>query len=139
MNKSWYIAVVNRNTEKACREKLQKLGYESYVASRTELHDWKCGKSKDVETVVIPAVLFIHATEEERRFIVNFPFIHRFLTNKSQSRSRVGTSNHPFATLSDIEMANLQRSLATTDLSYMQELPPTMLPLHLSQMTRIGA
>ena len=35
-NRRWYVAIVGRNTEKACRERLTALGYESYVATQMD-------------------------------------------------------------------------------------------------------
>ena len=45
----WYVAVVNRNSEKLIRERLLQNGYEAYVASQLEEHRWANGRKKKVE------------------------------------------------------------------------------------------
>lgn len=140
MPKHWYIAVVTNNTEKACRDRLHQLGYESYVPTQTEPHHYARRKTQIIERVLIPAIIFIHATEEERRFIVTFPFIKHFLTNKSLSRNRIGTNNHPFATLTDTEMTHLQTLLSQPQFtSSLQTIPPPLLPTYISHLSRLGA
>lgn len=81
--RKWFVAVVNHNTEKATEEKLQRLNYETYVAKQTVTRIWKNGRKAKVDKVVIPSLVFIRCTETERRNIVTFPFIKRFLVNKA--------------------------------------------------------
>ena len=83
--RQWYVAFVGQNTEKSCREKLQRLGYDCYVATQDEIHQWRNGRRHHVERVVISTIVFVHATEDERRDIVNLPFIKYFMTDKALS------------------------------------------------------
>lgn len=109
----WYVAFVGHNTEKACREKLQKLGYESYVATQEEIHEWKNGRKKKVERVVISTLLFVRVTEKQRREVVNLPFIKYFLTDKARSANDFG--HHPLAVIPDSQMQQLRFMLFNAD------------------------
>ena len=105
----WYVAFVGHNTEKMCRDRLQQLGFESYVASQEEIHEWKNGRRKKVERVVISTLLFVRATEKQRREVVNLPFIKYFLTDKARSSDDFG--RHPLAVIPDSQMQQLRYML----------------------------
>lgn len=102
----WYVAFVGHNTEKMCRDRLQQLGYESYVATQEELHEWKNGRKKKIERVVISTLIFVRVTEKQRREVVNLPFIKYFLTDKA--RCVDGFGRHPLAVIPDSQMQQLR-------------------------------
>lgn len=108
-DRHWYIAIVGTNTEKSCREKLDSLGYECYVATQNEIHEWRNGQRKMVETVVITRHVFIRLTEQERRTVVNLPFIKSFMVNKAAAPSHFGI--RPVAIVPDKQMKMLQYML----------------------------
>ncbi len=111
----WYVAIVNNRSEKLNSERLNKLGIENYVPVQSVMRVWKNGKKAKVEKVVIPAVIFIHCTEKERReAIVRLPFIFRFMTNKAGCTSGVATK--PPATVSDKEIERLKFMLGQSDI-----------------------
>lgn len=109
----WFVAVVGHNTEKACHERLQKLGYESYVATQTETRQWRNGRKHTVERVVISTLVFLHATEEERLQTVALPFVKRFLTDKAAPANRFGI--HPLAEVPPQQLQRLQFMLYNAD------------------------
>ena len=109
----WYVAIVKRNTEKSTREQLEKLGYETYVASQKELHQWSSGLRKEVERVVISTIVFVHVTEKERLLTLKFPFVNRYMTNKAAPANDLG--RHPVATIPDSQMQQLQFMLYHAD------------------------
>ena len=109
----WFVAFVNHNSEKAVRDRLVKLGYEAFVATRDEIHRWRNGKRKKVEVIVITTLVFIRCTEKERRFIVNFPFIKAFLTNKAGKLNPYG--GRPLAVIPDRQMNMLRLMLGKSD------------------------
>ena len=113
LQRSWFVAFVNHNTEKAVRERLEKLGYEAFVASRDEVHRWRNGRRKKVDVVVITSLVFIRCTEKERRFIVNFPFIKAFLVNKAGKLNSYG--GRPLAVIPDRQMDMLRMMLGKSD------------------------
>lgn len=129
--KLWYVAFVGTNSEKASRDRLLKLGHEAWVATQQEKHQWRNGRHSQVERVVIPLIVFVHATEEERRQIVNYPFIKYFLTDKACTPNKYGV--HPIAIIPDCEMEKLRFML------FQSELPVTFLsrPLHTGDPIRV--
>ena len=112
-NRFWYVAIVNRNSEKLIREKLLQKGYEAYVASQMEDHVWKNGRKKKIEHVLIPAKIFIRLTEQERLEVVHLPYISYFLTDKAMATNAFGV--HPLAVIPDREMQMLRFMLCNAD------------------------
>lgn len=111
----WYVAIVNNRSEKINGERLNKLGIENYVPVQKVVRIWKNGKKAKVDKVVIPAVIFIHCTERERReVVVRLPFIFRFMTNKAGNTS--GLTAKPPATVSDKEIDRLKFMLGQSDI-----------------------
>lgn len=130
-NRQWFVAIVGRNTEKACRERLSALGYESYVATQMETRVWRTGQKKQVERVLISNILFIHVTERERLEIVKLPYINYFLTDKAGHTNDFG--RHPLAVIPDSQMDMLRFMLyhADSPVSFTSE------PLHLGDHIRV--
>lgn len=130
-DRQWYAAIVGTNQEKACRDRLVKMGHKAWVASQQEERVWRNGRRSQVEHVVIPLVVFVHATEEERLTIVRYPFIKYFLADKAGRVNSFGV--HPVATISDNEMQMLQFML------YQSDLPVTFVsrPLHAGDSIRV--
>lgn len=77
----WFIAIVKHNTEKASAEKLLKAGYQCYVPIQEEIRIWRNGKRAKIDRVVIPAVIFVYCTDAERKEMIKFPFLLRYMTN----------------------------------------------------------
>lgn len=110
---SWFVAIVNHNSEKNSSEKLTKLGVENYVPTQSEIRVWKNGRKSKVDRVVIPSTIFVHCTDAKRKELVGLPFIFRFMTNQAGTPSKV--SNKPFAVVSDQEIARLKFMLNQSD------------------------
>lgn len=110
----WYVAIVSNNTEKAVEERLKSLHYESYVAKQTVLRIWKNGRRAKIDKVVIPSMVFVKCTEVERRTIVTFPFINRFLTNKAAASTN--GMNRPLATIPQQQIDTLRFMLGQSDI-----------------------
>lgn len=111
----WFVAIVNNRSEKAYGERLSKTGIENYVPTQTIFKVWKNGKKAKVERVVIPSIIFIHCTEEQRREIVKLPYIFRFMTNKAGTSSATSL-NKPLAVISDKEINTLKFMLGQSDI-----------------------
>lgn len=109
----WFIAIVNNRTEKSVAAKLSKQGVENYLPVQEEVHLWANGKRVKVEKVMIPSKIFIHCTEQRRREIVNLPYIFRFMTNISGTRTPSGT--RPLAIVPDNEIRQLKFMLGVPD------------------------
>lgn len=109
----WYIAIVNSRAEKSVANKLSKLGVENYLPIQEEIHLWANGKKARVERVLIPSKIFIHCTEQRRREIVNLPYIFRFMTNISGTKTPNGF--RPLAIVPDDEIRQLKFMLGVPD------------------------
>ncbi len=80
----WYAARMRRNnTEKATAERLAKSGCECYVATQKVLRRWSNGRTRKIEHVVIPGLVFIRCTEQERLQLAYDPAITRFLIDRA--------------------------------------------------------
>ena len=100
----WFIAVVTHNTEKSCRDKLDKLfetlnrekKYDeskeedkkliSYVPIQRELHEWpSTGKRVWVDRVLCPCYVFIRCSDKDRYEIAcKAKFILHFLMDRAR-------------------------------------------------------
>lgn len=112
-NAQWFVAIVNHNAEKGIAAKLDKLGIISYLPLQTEHRVWKNGRKVKIDRVVIPSVIFIRCTEQERRRIVEFPFINRFMINKARNVN--GMTTHPLATIPDTQIEKLKFMTGNSD------------------------
>ena len=63
--RKWYVAYVRLFHERKTAEKLTAMGIDSFVPVRVEIHQWSQRKKK-VMRVLIPQMIFIHATPKER-------------------------------------------------------------------------
>lgn len=109
---NWYVAIVNSRHEKSVAEKLAGLNVESYVATQKEMIVWKNGKRKLIDRVVIPSMVFVKCTENERREIVGLPFINRFMVNRTAHTDGL---NKPVAIIGDSEICKLKFMLGQTE------------------------
>lgn len=108
----WFVAIVNSRHEKSVAEKLQTAGIETYVATQKEMRVWANCRRKIVDRVVISSMVFVRCTEQQRRQIVNLPYINRFLVNRSADS---GGLNKPVAVIGDAEIAKLKFMLGQSD------------------------
>lgn len=110
----WFVAIVGNKSERQCAKKLEKLGYECYVATQEEIHQWRNGAKKIVERIIFPAMIFIHTSEQERKQnIVNLPYIKRFLPNRASATDSFG--RHSVATIPDYQIQRLKYILGNAD------------------------
>ena len=110
----WFVAIVGNKTERQCAKKLERLGYECYVPTQEEIHEWQNGVRKIVERIIIPAVVFLHTTDAERKqSIVKLPYINRFMTNLAGTKDKFG--RHPVAVIPDNQIQRLRYILGNAD------------------------
>lgn len=110
----WFVAIVNNRCEKAGGDKLSKIGIKNYVPIQTVYKVWRNGKKAKVDKVVIPAIIFIHCTEKERREILKLPYIFRFMTNKAGVTPNA--LSKPLAVISNKEINQLKFMLGQSDI-----------------------
>lgn len=110
----WFVAIVNNKSERQCAQRLEKLGYECYVPTQTELHIWRTGVKKKVERIILPSMVFIHTTEHERKQnIVALPYVNRFMSNRACTANAFG--KHPIAVIPDNQIQRLKFILGNAD------------------------
>lgn len=112
--RKWFVAVVNNNSEKKVQTQLEKLSYETYVAKQTVTRVWKNGKRVKVDKVVLPSLVFVNCTERERKEIVTFPYIKRFLVNKAGTS--VNSLTKPLAVIPQAQIETLRFMLGQSDI-----------------------
>lgn len=113
-DRKWFVAIVNNNTEKAAQERLEKQGYETYVAKQEVTRIWKNGRKRKVDKVLLPTLVFIKCTERERKEIVTLPYINRFMTNKAGASTTSATK--PLATIPQKEIETMRFMLGQSDI-----------------------
>ena len=146
----WFIAVVTPNTEKSCRDKLNKLfevlnkerkygeGEDedkrliSYVPIQRELHEWKStGKRVLVDRILCPCYIFIRCSEQDRYNIAcRAKFILHFLMDRAR-KTKEGRND--FARIPNSQMDTFRRMVGDA------ESPVSIDPskLHLGSKVRV--
>lgn len=119
--KKWFVAIVNNNTELSSARKLENLGYETFVPIQEIISDFN-GKRRKRKKVVISMLLFVHVSEQERKQIVNLPFVKRFMTNVSGQKDSFG--KHPIATIPNLQMERFRTLIEKSDNEvYVESMP----------------
>lgn len=113
-NRHWYVAIVNHGMERICCNKLVENGFESYVPSQTMVRRYSNGRKKKVASLVLPAKVFVRATEQERlKQVATFPLVNRFLADRARKASPGAAS--PAAIIPDEEMRMFRIMLEQDD------------------------
>lgn len=110
----WFVAVVKNNTEKVVEERLSRLGFDTYVAKQTVFKIWKNGKKARVDKVLLPSLVFIKCSEQERKELVALPYINRFMTNKAGNVG--GSGSKPLAVIPQQQIDLLKFMLGQSDI-----------------------
>lgn len=77
--KRWVAALVQMNCEKKAATFLNKVGYETYIPTQLEVHQWSDRKKK-IDRVVIPMVVFVRLAQNEEDEFRRLSFILKFIT-----------------------------------------------------------
>lgn len=146
----WFIAVVTPNTEKASREKLDKLIDDlnkekkynesiderkrvvSYVPIQREMHEWPSnGRRVIVDRVICPCYIFIRCSDADRYLIAcRAKFIHHFLMDRARV---VKDGRNDFARIPHDQMEAFQRMVGDGETHV--TIDPTK--LHLGTKVRV--
>lgn len=81
--RKWYVAYVRLFHERKTAEKLTAMGIECFVPIREEVHQWSQRKKK-VQRVLIPQMIFIHATQKERMEALNLSSISHYMVLRGE-------------------------------------------------------
>ena len=98
----WFVAIVGNNLEKQAARKLEVLGLEVYLPVQEEVSVWKDGRRRVRERIVLPNLLFTHLTEEERRRVVEMPFVKRFMMDRAAGVDAYG--RHRLAVIPEAQL-----------------------------------
>jgi len=82
-DRKWYVAYVRLFHERKTAEKLSAMGIESFVPVREEIHQWSQRKKK-VMRVLIPQMIFIHATPKERMDALTLASISHYMVLRGE-------------------------------------------------------
>lgn len=81
--RKWYVAYVRLFHERKTAEKLAAMDIESFVPVREEIHQWSQRKKK-VMRVLIPQMIFIHATLKERLEALTLASISHYMVLRGE-------------------------------------------------------
>ena len=76
--KRWIAVLVQVNCEKRTATQLGKVGYETYIPTQQEIHQWSDRKKK-VERLIMPMVVFVRATVREEEWLRDQSYIYKLL------------------------------------------------------------
>ena len=76
--KRWIAVLVQMNCEKKTATQLGKAGYETYIPTQQEIHQWSDRKKK-VNRLIMPMVVFVRATVNEEGWLRNQSYIFKLL------------------------------------------------------------
>ncbi len=109
----WFIAIVKNNTEFSTQTKLEEKGYETYVPYQNRTTIFSSGRKKNKKAVVIPTTVFIRCTEQQRMDIVHFPFINRFMVDRTGAKDAFNRS--PIAKIPTSQIDKLKFMVGNCD------------------------
>ena len=144
----WFIAVVTPNTEKSCRDKLDKLfetlnkekKYDeskdedrkiiSYVPIQRELHEWPSnGKRVCIDKILCPCSVFIRCSDRDRYNIAcKAKFILHFLMDRAR---KTKDGRNDFARIPNSQMETFRRMVGDA------ENPVSIDPFKLHQGSKV--
>ena len=82
--KSWLAAYVRLHHEKKTRDRLTAMGIECFLPIQEEIHQWS-DRRKKVERVVIPMMIFVRVSDEERGLPLTLSAISRYMVLRGES------------------------------------------------------
>lgn len=81
---SWLAAYVRLHHEKKTRDRLTAMGIECFLPIQEEIHQWS-DRRKKVERVVIPMMIFVRVSLEERALPLSLSAVSRYLVLRGES------------------------------------------------------
>ncbi|WP_294476089.1 UpxY family transcription antiterminator [uncultured Bacteroides sp.] len=87
-SKRWYVAMVRMHHEKKVAERLGNMGIDCFVPVQQEVHQWS-DRLKKVESVLLPMMVFVHANAKERREVLSFSTVSRYMVMRGESNPAV--------------------------------------------------
>lgn len=82
--RNWLVVCVQSNREKKTYERLTVLGFEAFLPLQEEIHRWS-DRSKKVQRVVVPMVVFARLASTEYIQVLRLPSVNRFMVLRGES------------------------------------------------------
>ena len=86
--RQWLVAYVQSCLEKKTAELLKAMGVEYYLPIQSEIRQWS-DRRKKVDRLVIPMMIFVHVTPQERPLPLTLQAISRYMVLRGESRPAV--------------------------------------------------
>ena len=87
-SKRWHVALVRMHHEKKVAEYLCKMGIENFIPVQQETHQWS-DRRKVVESVLLPMMVFVHVNSTERKEVLSFSTVSRYMVMRGESTPAV--------------------------------------------------
>ena len=109
-SKRWIAALVRVNCEKRTSSLLNKTGYETFVPTLQEIHEWSDRKKK-VNRLLMPMIVFIRATVKDELWLRNQSYISKLLAlpGSDEDKKRLATP------IPDSQISQLQHLLSSAN------------------------
>lgn len=108
--KRWIAVLVQVNCEKRTAIRLNKVGYETYIPTQQEVHQWSDRKKK-VDRLIMPMVVFVRATVREEKWLRDQSYIHKLLALPGTDEDKKGFAT----TIPDCQLKRLKFLLEYAD------------------------
>lgn len=86
--RQWLVAYVQSCLEKKTAQRLAAMGIECYLPVQSEIRQWS-DRRKRVELLVIPMMIFVHVTPQERPLPLSLQAVSRYMVLRGESTPAV--------------------------------------------------
>lgn len=86
--RQWLVAYVQSCLEKKTAQRLAAMGIECYLPVQSEIRQWS-DRRKRVDRLVIPMMIFVHVTPQERPLPLTLQAVSRYMVLRGESTPAV--------------------------------------------------
>ena len=86
--RQWLVAYVQSCLEKKTAQRLAAMGIECYLPVQSEIRQWS-DRRKRVDRLVIPMMIFVHVTPQERPLPLSLQAVSRYMVLRGESTPAV--------------------------------------------------
>ena len=87
-HRQWLVAYVQSCLEKKTAQRLATMGIECYLPVQSEIRQWS-DRRKRVDRLVIPMMIFVHVTPQERPLPLSLQAVSRYMVLRGESTPAV--------------------------------------------------
>lgn len=87
-SRQWLVAYVQSCLEKKTAQRLAAMGIECYLPVQSEIRQWS-DRRKRVDRLVIPMMIFVHVTPQERPLPLSLQAVSRYMVLRGESTPAV--------------------------------------------------